>query len=215
MPRRAPDQVIEHRIALSSFEREKIVEELTKARENRLYSSAINQIGGIAGSSALMYGLALYFGLDLLGNAKDYVQGWIDTTSDSLADMIGSDIGLQFTTEEAAAIKNAFDRLDEAIVYHRNAERANSAASQGAIARLRSGEITMDEFAVLINQLSDEASELDKLRNDIVTVRANVRNWRNGKASGTFTSLPAWLAIENWRDLITAGLEGGYSPNGG
>lgn len=201
MPRKAPDQVIEHRISLSNFEREKIIEELTRQRENRLYAAGINQIAGIAGSSALLYGLALYFGIDLVSNIKE----WIDNTSSDLADLLTGG-NLPFSGEEAAAIISAFDRLDEAIRYHRTAERANSAASQGAITRLKNGEISLDEFKVIIDQLSAEADELDQLRNDILTVRATVKRLRGLRASNIIDALPAWLAIENWRDLITAGL---------
>lgn len=212
MPRKAPDQVIEHRISLSNFEREKIIEELTRQRENRLYAAGINQIGAIAGSGALLYALGLYFGIDLYKDLKDGVQDWIDKTSDDLADLLTGG-NLPFSGDEAAAIISAFDRLDEAIRYHRTAERANSAAAQGAITRLKNGDISMDEFRVTIDQLSDEAAELDQLRADIVTVRTTVKRLRSLKAAGIIQALPAWLAIENWRDLITAGLaDETYTP---
>ena len=76
------------------------------------------------------------------------------------------------------------------------------------------GDISMDEFRVIIDQLSAEADELDQLRNDILTVRATVKRLRGLRAANIIQALPSWLAIENWRDLITAGLaDETYQPD--
>ena len=89
MPRKAPDQVIEHRISLSNFERQQIIDQLEKQRDNKLISAGINQVGAIAGSSLLLYGVLAYLGIDLLGKAKDGILDFIDDSSTALADFVG------------------------------------------------------------------------------------------------------------------------------
>jgi len=51
MPRKAPDGkgVIEHRITLGNFERQQILDQLEKQRDNKLITAGISQIGAIAG----------------------------------------------------------------------------------------------------------------------------------------------------------------------
>jgi hypothetical protein len=62
MPRKAPKEVIEHRITLGNFEREVLTRTIKEERESRYWTAGINQIGQIAGSGVLLYGLIAYFG---------------------------------------------------------------------------------------------------------------------------------------------------------
>ena len=210
MPRKAPDKVIEHRISLSNFERSTLLEELNRSRENKLYSSAINQIGAIAGSSLLLYGVGLYLGINLVKDAKDFITEFVDDSSSNLADVVGGIIdptGTIMTTAEAEIVRSFYDRLDEAIVYHRRMERANSVASQALITKLRSGEITLDEFKVQLEPLRTEADELDVIRADIVSTKAKGQylikiNKQVDQAMGQ----------KDWRDVLTWG--SGWTLNG-
>jgi len=203
MPRKAPDKVIEHRISLSNFERTTLLEELNRSRENKLYSSAINQIGAIAGSSLLLYGVGLYLGINLVKDAKDWITEFVDDSSSNLADVVGGIIdptGTIMTTAEAEIVRSFYDRLDEAIVYHRRMERANSVASQALITKLRSGEITLDEFKIQLEPLKTEADELDVIRADIGSTKAKGQylikiNKQVDQAMGQ----------KDWRDVLAWG----------
>jgi len=210
MPRKAPDKVIEHRISLSNFERDKILEELSRSRENRLYASAINQVGAVAGSSLLLYGLGLYLGLNLFKDAKDAIFDFVDNTSTTLADVAGGIIdptGTIMTTAEAEVVRSFYDRLDEAIVYHRQMERANSAASAALLRRLQAGEITLDEFKTDLEPIKIEADDLDQLRVDILTTKRKGQYYI--KAQGTVDQA---MGQPDWRDVVTWGA--GWSLGG-
>jgi len=210
MPRKAPDKVIEHRISLSNFERDKILEELSRSRENKLYASAINQVGAVAGSSLLLYGLGLYLGLNLFKDAKDYIFDFVDDASTSLADMAGGIIdptGTIMTTAEAEVVRSFYDRLDEAIVYHRQMERANSAASAALLRQLQNGEITLEAFKIDLEPIKIEADELDKLRNDILTTKRKGQYYI--KAQRTVDQA---MGQEDWRDVVAWGA--GWSLGG-
>jgi len=210
MPRKAPDKVIEHRISLSNFERNAIIEELQKQRENALFSSGINQIGAIAGSSLLLYGILAYLGIDLVSKAKDAIGGFVDTQSTNLADFLGDIVGVPLDTNQAQGIINSNDRLDEAIVYHRNMERANSLALTALTNQLRDGDLTFDQFRAQASVLSAEGDQLDYLRDNINTVRRYVQMIR------TFAlPAPSWMGYQDWKSLIISALAEGspYSPN--
>lgn len=202
--------MIEHRISLSNFERTTILDELARSRENKLYASGINQIGAIAGSSLLLYGLGLYLGINLIQDAKDYVRDFVDNTSTSLADVAGGIIdptGTIMTTAEAEVVRSFYDRLDEAIVYHRNAERANAVASQALIRKLQNGEITLDQFKIDLEPLKIEADELDAIRNDIVTTRAKGRY-----LIVTQKTVEQGMGQSDWRDVLAWGSGWSLAP---
>lgn len=201
MPRKAPDQVIEHRISLSNFERSQIIEQLEKSRDNKLLSSGINQVGAIAGSSLLLYGLGLYLGINLIKDAKDWVYDFVDDASTGLADFVGTALNPAIpTTAEAQAIRSFYDRIDEAKVFHRNAERMNSIALNALVTQLRNGEITLDQFTAQAQPIRDEAKELDQLREDILTTYGHGRYQIVAQRR-----YPAWIAQPDWRDVIASG----------
>lgn len=210
VPRKAPDKVIEHRISLSNFERAQIIEQLEKQRESKIISSGISQVGAIAGSSLLLYGLGLYLGINLLKDAKDWVYDFIDDASTNAADFFGEILDPAIpTTAEAEAIRSFYDRIDEAKKYHREQERLNSIALNALVSQLRTGEITLDEFTAQAQPLRDEAKDLDQLRIDIL------QTYRHGRyyivAQRTY---PQWIAQPEWRDVIASG-KGWTGPSSG
>ena len=214
MPRKAPEKVIEHRISLSNFERDLLTRTIKTNEENRLYVAGINQIGGIVGSSVVLYGLMAYFGYSLLDTAYEKAKDFIDNASTSLADTAGGIFGIKYTTEEAEAIKNAFDRIDEAIVYERNESRLNDVVGQGLIAQLRNGEIDYATFRTEMYAVTTRTDELEALTNDIAFARAQVKAYQMLKNTGSINELPAWLAIDDWRALLIASYDGQYAPLG-
>jgi hypothetical protein len=210
MPRKAPKEVIEHRISLSNFERDLITRTIEANRENRLYVAGVNQIGQIAGSSVLLYGLMAYFGYNLLDEAKNKVREFIDNSSTSLADVVGGIVGVPFNTEEAAAIRNAYDRIDEAIVYEREQLRLNTVAGQSLVMQLKDGEIDYATFRDQMIAVTDRDDELDQLRKDIVFAKAQVRAIQ----ARIVQPVPQWIAIEDWRALLIASYDNAYNPGG-
>ena len=201
MPRKAPDQVIEHRISLSNFERSQIVEQLEKSRDSRLISSGISQVGAIAGSSLLLYGVGLYLGINLFKDAKDGIYDWVDKTSTNMADFFGSIISPNiWTTAEAETIRSFYDRIDEGKLFHRNAERLNGVALNALVAQLRSGEITLAQFTTQAQPIRDEATELDTLRENILNA------YQHGRYLIVIRrQIATWMGQPDWNDVVTAG----------
>lgn len=214
MPRKAPKEVIEHRITLGNFEREVLTRTIKEERTSRYWTAGINQIGGIAGSSVLLYGLIAYFGYNILDDAYDSVKKWVDKTSTGLADMVGDIVGVPLSTEEANAVYNANDRLDEAIVYERDELKLNDIAGQALIAQLRSGELPYADWRTEMYAITTRNDELEQLTQDIAFARRQVKIVQAMTASGSMTGVPAWLAIEDWRALIIASYTDAYNPTG-
>jgi hypothetical protein len=210
MPRKAPEKVIEHRISLSNFERDLLTRTIQQDRENRLYVAGVNQIGQIAGSSVLLYGLMAYFGYNLLGEAKNVITDFIDNSSSGLADVVGGWAGIPFATDEANAIRNANDRIDEAIVYEREQLRLNDVAGQALIMQLKDGEIDYATFREEMYAITDRNDQLEQLTKDIAFAKAQVRVVQ----ARIVTPVPAWLAIEDWRSLLIASYDNAYNPSG-
>jgi len=202
MPRKAPDQVIEHRIALSNFERTQLLEQIEKNRENKLYQAGLSQVGSVLGSGVLLWGIGAYLGYGIFSSAFNKVSDVVNATSSGLADFLNPTGQGNYSDDEAYRVSQAFNSLDRGIVAHRNAEQANSAASAGAIARLRNGDITLDEFRVLINELSTEADQLDQLRIDLIYSR-NVVTYIRNEFNQDRGGIPAWFDSD-YLDLIEA-----------
>ena len=201
MPRKAPDQVIEHRISLSNFERQQIIDQLEKSRDNKVITSAVSQVGAIAGSSLLLYGVMAYLGIDLLKKGEDWLTDFIDDSSTAMADFVGEALNPAIpTTAEAQAIRSFYDRIDEAKVYHREQERLNSIALNALVTQLRNGDINMNEFTAQAQPLRDEIDELDQLRVDILTAYRHGRYYIVAQRQ-----YPQWIAQPEWRDVVNSG----------
>lgn len=214
MPRKAPKEVIEHRITLGNFEREVLTRTISEEREARYWTAGINQIGQIAGSGVLLYGLIAYFGYNILDDLTDGVKKWVDKTSTNLADMVGDALNVPLNTEEADAIINANDRIDEAIVYEREQSKINNIAFNAFFAQFRNGEITVEEFYAGQGQFPARSAELEQLTNDIAHARRQVKIVQAFTASGSNPDVPAWLALKDWRALLIASYTDGYNPSG-
>jgi len=203
MPRKSPDQVIEHRISLSNFERTKLLEQIEKSREISLINSGINQIGGIAGSGVLLYAVGAYFGIGLFSTTYDKIRDVVNSTSSIFADFLNPAGVGNYSDEDAARVTNAFNVIDVGIADHRTLERANSAAIQGQIAKLQAGDITFQDFKGQFDLLKIEAETLDILRLDLVRTR-NVVTFIRNEFNYDRGSIPAWFNSMNYTDLIEA-----------
>ncbi len=214
MPRKAPNEVIEHRISLSNFERDLLTRTIEENRNAGYWRAGISQIGQVAGSGILLYGLIAYFGYNIMGDLTDGVKKWVDKTSTNLADTIGDALGVPLNTEEADAIINANDRIDEAIVYEREQAKLNTIAFNAFFSQFRNGEITVEEFYAGQGQFAERSAELEQLTNDIAFARRQVKIVQAFTASGSNPNVPEWLAIKEWRTLLIASYTNAYNPTG-
>lgn len=170
MPRKAPNQVIEHRISLSNFEREQILKQLALNRENALFTSGINSAGTILGSGALLWGIGLYFGYNLFDKAKDGVQGWVDKTSTYISDILTEVTG-GLTPREREFFRNAFDALDEEIRKLNRQETLDDSAIAGTVALMRQGDLTYEEGKAILDKVKESQEETMAMRTTIVEAR--------------------------------------------
>ena len=215
LPRKAPNQVIEHRISLSNFERTTLLEELAKQRENALYGAGIAQIGGILGSSALLWGVASYFGYNLLQEVKSQVQTFVDNASDTSADFISDLLNIP-STKTTASVQNVFDRLDDAIKYLNRAEATNDARFRNAQAQASRNEITFAELKVIFDEVNAEEDRLNILRSDIQHARILVKYWQGTVLVHNPDAVPPeWYDLENWQDIIAITKEMSAPASGG
>lgn len=202
MPRKAPDKVIEHRISLSNFERTQLIEQIEKQRENALYTAGVSQIGAIAGSGVLLWGLGAYLGYGLFSNAYDRVGDVVNNVSSGLASFLNPQGQGDYSDAEANRVQAAFNTLDAGIFYHREADRANQAAVKGAMARLQRGEITYAEFQVEYIELRKESDKLTQLQFDIGYSR-NVVTYIRNEFNEDRGGIPSWFDAP-LEDLIEA-----------
>ena len=203
MPRKAPDQVIEHRISLSNFERTQLTQQIEKQRENALYKAGVSQIGSVVGSGVLLWGIGAYLGIGLFSTAFDKISDIVNSTSSGLADFLNPAGVGNYTDEEAARVTNVFNVLDVGIVEHRDMDRANAAAMSGQVKLLQEGEITYDEFMVKYYQIKEENLKLDQLRLELIYARnvvVYIRNEFNYDRGG----IPAWFDSMSYLDIIEA-----------
>jgi len=212
MPRKAPDGkgVIEHRMTLGNFERSFLVEQIEKQRENALYKAGVSQIGSVLGSGVLLWGIGAYLGYGIFTGAVNKVSDFVNNTSSELASFLNPQGQGDYSDAEANRIQAAFNTLDAGIFYHREQDRANSAAAAGLIARLQSGEITFQEYKPLYIELRKESDKLTQLQFDIRYTRdvvTYIRNEFNYDRGG----IPSWFDSD-LLDLIEAAK--GYPTEG-
>lgn len=205
MPRKAPDGkgVIEHRMTLGNFERSFLVEQIEKQRENALYKAGVSQIGQIAGSGVLLWGIGAYLGIGLFTTAFDKVSDIINSTSSGLASFLNPAGVGNYTDAEAWRVTNAFNVLDVGIVEHRDMDRANAAAINGQIKMLQEGEIEYSDFTVTYYELKEEAAKLDRLRLELIFAR-NVVTFIRNEFNYDRGGIPMWFDTTSYLDLIEA-----------
>jgi len=188
MPRKAPKEVIEHRISLSNFERDLLKETILEQRENSLYVAGINQIGQIAGSGVLLYGLGLYFGISLFSSAKEKVDEFIDTTSTAASTVLTEIFG-GLTPEEAAWYGDKFDLLDERIRQLNRKETFDNFGIQGATSQMASGEISYDEGKAILDKIALSQEETENERKSIQGARAKLKRLQAQSDQGYITQI--------------------------
>lgn len=203
MPRKAPDKVIEHRISLSNFERTQLIEQIEKQRENALYQAGVSQIGAIAGSGVLLWGLGAYLGYGLFSTAYDRVSDIVNSTSDIFTSFLNPAGVGNYSDSDAAAVTNVFNVLDVGIKDEKDQRNANGAAARGLIQRLQNGEIEYAQFKVEFDELKAEEEQLTILRTNLIKTR-NVVTYIRNEFNYDRGSIPAWFMSMSYLDVIEA-----------
>lgn len=208
MPRKAPDQVIEHRISLSNFERSQIIEQLELSRTNSMITTGISQVGTVLGSGVLLYGLGAYFGIGILSKGKDTFDKVTNTLSDYLFEAFSMGMNPADPVKEAR-FASAFDRLDEAMIVQREldnqatAEMLNLRRDAAATGNIQAS----PEFLAVLERIR----LISNLRKAIEMTRDRVRQFNRAYViTPDGNNCPEWLGLPTWQELLQAN---DYYPN--
>lgn len=181
MPRKAPKEVIEHRVTLGNFERDLLVKELADSKENKLYVAGITQAGQIAGSGVLLWAAAAYFGYNLLEGLKKNIWAFADPISDGLSNMWLQTFG-GLTPQEANFISKATASLNERIAELNAKELVKETQLRAIQNGLINGSITFQEQLVLLEQLGpvpsaetiEERESIEQAKGKLATLKAEL-----------------------------------------
>ena len=201
MPRKAPKEVIEHRVTLGNFERDLLVKQLADSKENKLYVAGINQVGQIAGSGVLLWAAAAYFGYNLVSEVKDRVNDFVDTSSTGLSNLWMQAFG-GLTSKEANFISKATKALNLRI-QELNAKEAVKEEQLRAIQMgLMNGTITFQQQLEMLDQLGDVPSaETIAEREAIVEAKEKLARLKSELGEGAFDGL-----IDGWPSFESDGI---------
>ena len=195
MPRKAPNQVVEHRISFSNFERQQIIEQLEKQRDNQLLTSGIQGAGSIIGSGALLWGIGLYFGYNLVSKAKENIQDFVDSSSTYIADILTEVTG-GLTADEREFFRKAFDSLDEEIRKLNRQEELDDSAIAGTVALMRQGDLTYEEGKAILDKVAESQAETAEIRAQIVLARSRLRQLQARESKGWIPSITGVTGID-------------------
>jgi hypothetical protein len=188
MPRKAPDKVIEHRISLSNFERQRIDEMITSYQAK----SAVNSVANVMGAVSLpMLGVAalIWVGFSI-DDAIDEIKSWTKRAGNKVADWLTSAGLINYTADEIGRAITATDEekvqvYEESIAFY-NEHPDNYSSAKGKAYR---------------RQLTDLESRdviLRKMLNDIATGNTSGMY----KAGWVFQQMGNEQDKENTADLL-------------
>lgn len=201
MPRKAPKEVIEHRVTLGNFERDLLVKELKDSKENNLYVAGINQAGAIAGSGVLLWAAAAYFGFNLVSEVKDKVDGFINRSSTGLADAWMMAFG-GLTSKEARFISRNNELLNQRVLELNAREEAKEEQIRMVNMAVVNGNMTYQEAKTILDEIGEVPSqETIEERQEIVDARARLAQMKEEFGESAFNDI-----IDGWPSFSTDGL---------
>lgn len=174
MPRKAPKEIIEHRITLGNYERERIDELLTSYQARSVAKSATDLLSSISfpmlGVAALIW---VGFSLDeFIEEAKGQFQSFTNKISDWLVDPDG-----------AGVVNYTADELGRAIIVTREEKAALYEESKRFYEQNPQGGYSSAEgknYRRRIKALDDRERILEKMLDDIVNERGAVSGYLIG-----------------------------------
>ena len=204
MPRTKPTSTVEHRISLSTYERQRLEEYLQDSKESKLYVAGINQIGAIAGSGVLLWAAGAWLGISAFSAGKEYIEKFVDSTSTGLADMYNEIVwgGDRFTTEEATMTKKVFNTIDEGIIAEKEMFMETSKIIDALFRQLQNGQLTLAEFQVLNQENKLEQTRLREIQNSLAKAKRLAKWYQGNRAKDSTQNLPTWFTTQGWENLI-------------
>ena len=201
IPRKAPKEVIEHRVTFGNFERDLIVKELAASNENKMKVAGINQVGQIAGSGVLLWGLAAYFGYNLVSELKDKVNNFVDSSSTGLANMWMQAFG-GLTAKEAQWVSRMNDLLNQRVIELNAREAAKDEQIRTVNMSVINGHMTFQEAKMILDEIGEVPSaETLEERQAIVDARAKLATIKASMNESQFENL-----IDGWPSFQRDGL---------
>ena len=204
MPRTKPTSTVEHRISLSTYERQRLEEYLKDTKESKLYVAGINQIGAIAGSGVLLWAAGAWLGISAFEKGKEYIQEFVDTASTGLADMYNEIVlgGERFTTEEAQMTAKVFNTLDAGIKAEKEMFMENTKIQQALFKQLENGDLGFVEFKMQLDETKVTQDELLAIQISLAKAKRLAKWYQGNRAKDSSNQLPTWFTTEGWQNLI-------------
>jgi len=204
MPRTKPTSTVEHRISLSTYERQRLEEYLKDTKESKLYVAGINQIGAIAGSGVLLWAAGAWLGVSAFTKGKEYIQEFVDSASTGLADMYNEMVwgGERFTTEEARMTTKVFNTIDDGIKAEKQMFRENTQIIQALIKQLENGDLGLADFKVQMDETKLEQNELLAIQMSLAKAKRLAKWYQGNRAKSSTSTLPTWFTTDGWQNLI-------------
>jgi len=195
MPRKAPDKVVEHRISLSNFERQRIDEIITSYQAK----SAVNSVANVMGAVSLpMLGVAalIWVGFSI-DDAIDEIKSWTKKAGNKVADWVTKAGLINYTADEIGRAITANDEkkvqvYEESIAFY-NEHPDNYSSAKGKAYRRE------------LTDLESRDVILRKMLNDIAT----------GNTSGLYKAGWLFQQTEGDKDKTADFLQDWYEYEGG
>jgi len=205
VPRTKPTSTVEHRISLSTYERQRLEEYLKDSKESKLYVAGINQIGAIAGSGVLLWAAGAWLGISAFSAGKEYIEKFVDSASTGLADMYNEIVwnGERFTTEEARMTSKVFNTIDEGIRAEKQMFRENTQIIQALIKQLENGNLGLADFKVQMDETKLEQTQLVELQISLAKAKRLAKWYQGNRAKSSSSQLPTWFNTDGYVALIS------------
>lgn len=204
MPRTKPTSTVEHRISLSTYERQRLEEYLKDSKESKLYVAGISQIGAVAGSGVLLWAAGAWLGISAFEKGKEYIQTFVDSTSTGLADMYNEIIwnGERFTTEEARMTTKVFNTIDAGIAAEKEMFKETNMIISALFKQLENGDLTFDQFKIENQANKTEQTRLLGIQVSLAKAKRLAKWYQGRRAKNSSEQLPTWFNTDGWTNLI-------------
>jgi len=181
MPRKAPKEVIEHRITFGDFERKELKDAINSYQQDKILENVPNILMGAAGvvvaGTVAAVGYAVYYWLDSVPSIVETVKDVVGNTQDKVSTAVSKARYARFSTLEEvnAAWDDERDRIQAQIA---KAQKTITAFEEGKL-----GNFTPEWF---INGQRQIVANETKTMARIATERADyISRWQEWKASQT------------------------------
>ncbi len=185
MPRKAPKEVVEHRITFGDFERKELKDAINSYQQDKILENVPNIMLGAAGvvvaGTVAAVGYAVYYWLDS-------VPSIVDTVKDTVKDIVGTPqnkVKTAFTKSRYAQF-STLEEVNAAWDEERDKIQAQIAKAQRTITAFEEGKLGNFMPPLFISGLRQIVANETKTMARIATERADyIARWQEWKASQT------------------------------